>query len=303
MWQPSPANLAEVLGRLKPRKAADAGGWTHETAALLLGEPHSLPKVAGWLARPAAPTLPADAATALHNARLIALAKPEGGIRPIAVEMILLKVINMCLLSEVGPGMTTDMRGHQFGVGCPEGGLAMLLALQQHQLANPEHAFIKLDLKNAFGSLYRDRAQTYLNTLVLAEPARQACGTLLARPLCIPRLDHPTEMLTTWDGLPQGDPRSAAFFAGTLTHELRHALDDILGDRARTLALYVDDAVIGAAPKDLQELLRQLPDKLAAAGLQMAGHKTQVWSPQGAQLRPFPSLNQLWEEQRKSGGS
>ena len=32
----------EVLGRLKPRKAADAGGWTHETAALLLSEPHSL---------------------------------------------------------------------------------------------------------------------------------------------------------------------------------------------------------------------------------------------------------------------
>ena len=39
MWKPSPANLTEVLGRLKPRKAADAGGWTHETAALLLGEP------------------------------------------------------------------------------------------------------------------------------------------------------------------------------------------------------------------------------------------------------------------------
>ena len=59
----------------------------------------------------------------------------------------------MCLLSEVGPAMTTDKRGRQFGAGCSEGGLAMLLALQQHQLANPEHAFIKLDLKNAFGSL------------------------------------------------------------------------------------------------------------------------------------------------------
>ena len=128
----------------------------------------------------------------------------------------------MCLLSEVGPAMTTDMRGHQYGVGCPEGGLAMLLALQQHQIAHPHHAFIKLDLKNAFGSLFRETAQTYLNTLVLAEPARQACGTLLARPLCIPRPDHPTDMLTTWDGLPQGDPLSAAFFAGTLTSELRH---------------------------------------------------------------------------------
>ena len=302
LWKPSPANLTEVLGRLKPRKAADAGGWTHETAALLLSEPHSLPLVGGWLARLAAPTLHADVATALHHARLIALAKPEGGIRPIAVEMILLKVINMCLLSEVGPAMTTDMRGHQFGVGCPEGGLAMLLALQQHQVAHPDHAFIKLDLKNAFGSLYRETAQTYLNTLVLAEPARQACGTLLARPLCIPRPDHQTDILTTWDGLPQGDPLSAAFFAGTLTSELRHALEEILGDRARTLALYVDDAVIGAAPEDLQEILRQLPQKLATAGLQMASHKTQVWSPQGAQLRPFPSLQQLWEAQTEKRG-
>ena len=87
-----------------------------------------------------------------------------------------------------------------------------------------------------------------------------------------------------------------------LTHELRHALEEILGDRARTLALYVDDAVIGAAPEDVQEILRQLPDKLAAARLQMAGHKTQVWSPQGAQLRPFPSLQQLWEAQTEKRG-
>ena len=72
--------------------------------------------------------------------------------------------------------------------------------------------------------------------------------------------------------------------------------------RARTLALYVDDAVIGAAPEDLQEILRQLPNKLATAGLQMAGHKTQVWSPQGAQLRPFPSLQQLWEAQTEKRG-
>ena len=101
---------------------------------MLLSEPYSLSQVADWLARLAAPTLPADAATALHTARLIALTKPEGGIRPIAVEMILLKIINMCLLKEVGPAM-----------------------------------------------------MMYLNTLALAEPARQVCGTLLARPLCIPR--------------------------------------------------------------------------------------------------------------------
>ena len=152
---------------------------------MLLSEPHSLPLVGGWLARLAAPTLPADVATALHHARLIALAKPEGGIRPIAVEMILLKVINMCPLSEVGPAMTTDMKGDQFGVGCPEGGLAMLLALQQHQLAHPEHAFIKLDLKNAFGSLFRENAQKYLNV-----PCWQDHFAFLVpttRPTCSPR--------------------------------------------------------------------------------------------------------------------
>ena len=38
------------------------------------------------------------------------------------------------------------MRGHR--VGCPEGGLALLLALQKHQMTHPTHAFIKLDLKN-----------------------------------------------------------------------------------------------------------------------------------------------------------
>ena len=118
--------------------------------------------------------------------------------------------------------------------------------------------------------------------------------------------EHPagrlTEPDTTWDGLPQENPLSAAFFAGTLTHEVRHALEEIMRDRAGTLALYVDDAVVGVAPEDLQEILRQLPDKLATAGLQMAGHKTQVWSPQGAQLRPFPSLNQLWQDQREKRG-
>ena len=167
----------------------------------------------------------------------------------------------------------------------------MLLFLQQHQLAHPEHAFIKLDLKNAFGSLHRETAQAYLNTLALAEPARH---------VCIPRPDHPTETLQTWNGLPQGDPLSAAFFAGTLTRELRHCLREILGERAHALAIYVDDTVTGAAPEDLQELLRQLSDKLAAAGLQMAPHKTQLWSPQGAHLRPlrFERLEKAFRKRR-----
>ena len=101
---------------------------------------------------------------------------------------------------------------------------------------------------------------------------------------------------------PRKKPLSAAFFAGTLTHELRHGLGEIFGDKAHTLALYVDDAVIGAAPEDLQELLRQLPERLAKAGLQMTGHKTQVWSSQGVELRPFPSLQQLWENQKEKRG-
>ena len=82
-------------------------------------------------------------------------------------------------------------------------------------------------------------------------------------------------------------PGGPSFFAGTLTRELRHSL----GEKAHALALYVDDAVIGGAPEDLQELLRRLPDKLLAAGLQMAGHKTQVWSSQGASCVPFSHYN------------
>ena len=42
-------------------------------------------------------------------------------------------------------------------------------------------------------------------------PVPQACGTLLARPLCIPRPDHQTDMLTTWDGAPPGGPTQCRF--------------------------------------------------------------------------------------------
>ena len=92
------------------------------------------------------------------GASLIALNKKGGGIRPIAVGLSLRRLAAKCSGSKVLQSMSEYLAPLQLGFGTPLGAEAAAHSARLH-LCNmsPSNLFLKLDFKNAFNSLRRDR--------------------------------------------------------------------------------------------------------------------------------------------------
>ena len=63
------------------------------------------------------------------------------------------------------------LRDRQFGIGTPQGGLAMTTALKAHLMQHPTHVVACLDFKNAFGSIDRTTCVKVLRELCPQNPA------------------------------------------------------------------------------------------------------------------------------------
>ena len=89
------------------------------------------------------------------GATLIALQKKEGGVRPIAVGLSLRRLVAKCaglhVMRTVGAGLAPLQLGCGVSLGCEA---AARLYLQNMP---PSHLLLKLDFKNAFNSLRRDK--------------------------------------------------------------------------------------------------------------------------------------------------
>ena len=92
------------------------------------------------------------------GASLIALRKKDGGIRPIAVGHTLRRLAAKCIGSTVQQSMGAYLAPLQLGYGTPSGAEAAAHAARLYlQNAQANHLMLKLDFKNAFNCLRRDK--------------------------------------------------------------------------------------------------------------------------------------------------
>ena len=92
------------------------------------------------------------------GATLIALKKKEGGLRPIAVGQTLRRMVAKCAAHLVIHTIGADLAHQQLGCGIPLGCEAAVhtARLYVHNLPF-DHLLLKLDFKNAFICLHRDK--------------------------------------------------------------------------------------------------------------------------------------------------
>ena len=93
------------------------------------------------------------------GANLIAFRKPDGGVRPIGIGFTLRRMIAKAVSFLMFDSFGTALRPVQFGVGTKSGCEVAVHATRRFllsNLCNPQAPF-KLDFKNAFNSLHRDR--------------------------------------------------------------------------------------------------------------------------------------------------
>ena len=92
------------------------------------------------------------------GANLIALRKKEGGVRPIAIGQTLRRLVAKCAGSRVVGAISTTLAPQQLGYGIPLGSEAAARAARCYlENMSPGQAVIKLDFKNAFNCLRRDK--------------------------------------------------------------------------------------------------------------------------------------------------
>ena len=109
---------------------------------------------------------PADLAEHLAGAKLIALKKPKGGIRPIAIGEILRRLVGKCLCAAIKDDAAAYFEPRQVGVACKLGVDAAVHTCRswsEHHRGNRRKALLKIDFSNAFNCV--DRGTVLARTL------------------------------------------------------------------------------------------------------------------------------------------
>ena len=239
--------------------------------------------------RAPASVAPASVAPVLAGAGLVALAKPAGGLRPIAVGELLRRLTGKCLMTLVREEARAFFWPAQVGVavkGGAETAVHAARAWTQRHMGSTHKVLVKLDFSNAFNCVDRTAVlqQCCANFPVLARWATWC----YQQPT---RLQFGDRVLESSSGVQQGDPLGPLLFAAAtqpLACELRlgpldlavHFLDDglLAGDapavgaglahvreRAAALGLTLNLSkceVVVLGPVDLQSLQLHLPNAL-----------------------------------------
>ena len=123
--------------------------------------------------------------------RLVCLDKGGGAIRPILIGMIWAKLLSHLLLLPAKSDLEPFLKHRQFGIGTPQGGLAMTTAIKAHLAQHPDHVVACLDFKNAFGSINRTTCVKALRELCPHHPAwLDTVNVLLSEPVLVVNPAH-----------------------------------------------------------------------------------------------------------------
>jgi hypothetical protein len=214
--------------------------------------------------------LPADFMRFIGSSVLVALPKPGGGIRPIAMGDVFRRMTSSLLQRHYQASINTLMLPLQLGIGA-SCGVEKIFHLAQAYLQSQNGDIVIIDFQNAFNSVSRSRAlDSFARRLPALYPYLSA---IYNQDLWLWFLYHPTPMvpsvvptpqpdfILSQEGSQQGDPLGPLFFAMAILPLLEDIQRLI---RPGLVQAYIDDLTI-MAPTDAQLLAM---DHLARMGPQ-----------------------------------
>ena len=199
------------------------------------------------------------------GATLLPFRKKDGGLRPIAVGLTLRRLISKLAASAVVTPCVQLLVPHQLGVGARGGAEALVHATRHYLYSKAEDkAFIKLDFKNAFNSVSRDR---------VLEAVSSSCPGLLAYVLAAYGAPSFLWMgdttLHSEEGVQQGDPLGPLLFCLAV----QPLLDKC---KCEYKTGYLDDLGMGDSVPRLLEEIHSLESDALLLGLTLNHSKCEV---------------------------
>lgn len=283
-------HLAAVAKELPRGSAPGPSGWTFE---LVLAAINRQPTgtVAAFLVdiaqRALYGTLPWR--ELLCASRLVALGKPDGGVRPIAVGEAIYRVIGRLVLKAdkvmAGSNAASYVGRFQYGIAYPGGVEAPVHAIREMHGAGQLRALVSLDWRNAFNSIDRvhtaRRVASHAPGLARLYEWSYRSDSILVLPPSFERAGLPASLLSQ-AGVRQGDVLGPLFFSIGAAHILE-ALATVPSIRPWA---YLDDILV-AVPHGVSD--RAAKAAVAAtfataereghhAGLRLNRAKSVVWA-------------------------
>lgn len=203
----------------------------------------------------------------VFGARLFALRKKDGSLRPIACSLVIRRLVSKIMVRETRATLDTALGPKQLGCGRQCGAEAGVHAARAFlRSSSSPTVLIKLDFRNAFNSLRRDHmlraVKTYTPELFLyTKHAYQRPTYLLLGKECI----------RSESGVQQGDPLGPALFCLSIR-------DLVSSIRSQLNVWYMDDGTIGGTVADSLADLRQILDFERVSGLQLNPTKCEVYT-------------------------
>ncbi|CAE7837342.1 unnamed protein product [Symbiodinium sp. KB8] len=195
---------------------------------------------------------PSFVAPVLAGAGLVALPKPSGGVRPIAVGEIFRRLTGKCLMALVQQEARTHFWPAQVGVavkGGAEKAVHAVRAWAQRHAGSATKALVKLDFTNAFNCISREAV---LQQACTDFPALARWSVWCYRQPT--RLQFGERALDSSSGVQQGDPLGPLLFSAALqplAADLRSSSLDIA-------VHFLDDGVLAGELADVASALARV---------------------------------------------
>ena len=212
------------------------------------------------------------------GANLTALLKKDGGIRPIAVSCTLRRLVAKIAASKVREELTSLLAPRQLGFGIKGGAEAAVHAARMYAGdLDDNHWIVKLDFKNAFNSLRRDKMLLAVHELAPAlYPFVHSCYSSPSS------LFWHDSVLQSAEGVQQGDPLGPLLFCLSI-HDLCSQL------RSEFNVWYLDDGSVGGSLEEIRHDLEIVQCVGTELGLHLNRQKSEVISTNPATASPILS--------------
>ena len=208
--------------------------------------------------------------------RAVALPKPSGGIRPITVSSLFVKLLGTLCSKRDNPLPTV----FQHALGTKEGHVRILHKVKHQISENSDLEVIRVDVANAFGSMPRN---VIASQLLHRDPALQQyfrlCYGSASMVAVYGNSADPVQFIQLGEGVKQGDSTSSLFFCLGLDKALTQLHTALTELRIRaSIYAYMDDITIVTHREDTDKVAACLQAALSTVGLDVNQEKSTILS-------------------------
>ena len=212
--------------------------------------------------------IPAWICPIFYGAQLIALSKPDDGVRPIAIGFTLRRLGGKVAMAKLKDSCAALFRPHQLGVGTPKGAEIAVHALRRYieGNSNASKVVLKIDFKNAFNCIRRDQILTKVKELVpmLYPMVWQSYAT--ASNLYF----NGDNIILSKEGVQQGDPLGPFLFSLGIADLMKSCTSEFS-------AWYLDDGTLGGNADTIEADFQRIQEASDSLGLQINQSKCEVF--------------------------